>query len=81
MELCRARAPHFLCLNMSAPPAHAGGPVGAKDINDASQAVGGSPSSDSESSWTCHKALQPLSHHLDAWRALPGVSEWALTAF
>ncbi|KAL0147283.1 hypothetical protein M9458_057407, partial [Cirrhinus mrigala] len=67
-----------LSLSTSVSPAHAGGPVGAEGFNDAPQVVSGSPSSDDEPSRTNHGALQPLSHYLDAWHALPGVSEWVL---
>ncbi|KAI2658175.1 Transposon Tf2-8 polyprotein [Labeo rohita] len=62
----------------SVSPAHAGGPVGAEGFNDAPQVVSGSPSSDDEPSRTNHGALQPFSHYLAAWHALPGVSEWVL---
>ncbi|KAI2666671.1 Transposon Ty3-G Gag-Pol polyprotein [Labeo rohita] len=67
-----------LSLSTSVSPAHAGGPVGAEGFNDAPQVVSGSPSSDDEPSRTNHGVLQPLSHYLDAWHALPGVSEWVL---
>ncbi|RXN38505.1 RNA-directed DNA polymerase from transposon X-element [Labeo rohita] len=60
-----------LSLSTSVSPAHAGGPVGAEGFNDAPQVVSGSPSSDDEPSRMNHGALQPLSHYLDAWRALP----------
>ncbi|KAI2653070.1 Transposon Ty3-I Gag-Pol polyprotein [Labeo rohita] len=65
-----------LSLSTSVSPAHAGGPVGAEGFNDAPQVVSGSPSSGDEPSRTNHGALQ--SHYLDAWHALPGVSEWVL---
>lgn len=66
---------HSLSLSTSAPPAHAGVPLNAEDINDTPQVVGGSPSSESKPSRTRYKALQHLSLYTDTWHILPGVSE------
>lgn len=64
-----ANLTHFLSLNMS---------VRVADITPVHQMVNRSQSSDGSPLRTCHNTFQPLSHSADAWRELPGVSEWVI---